>query len=176
MSEAENRTTRPTDSVGRVLYDITRVLAILGGIAFCSVALIMTISITGRTFFATPVRGYFELVGLGTGVAVFALLPYCQMKRENIVVDFFLSSAAPRVRAICDAVGCLLYGVIIVVMTWRTAVGGFDIRDAGQRTTMLDIPLWAMFPWSVACLTLLCLACFYTFVRSAKEARSDAAP
>jgi TRAP-type C4-dicarboxylate transport system permease small subunit len=131
----------------------------------------MTISITGRTVFGAGVRGYFELVSLGTGAAIFAFLPYCQLRRENIVVDFFLSGAPARIRAACDAVGALLYGLIVVVLIWRTAVGGVDIRRAGQKTTMLEIELWTLFPWSVACLLLLCAVTFYTFAQSLRETR-----
>lgn len=172
MSEPDAATSRPADRVGRVLFALSRGLAILGGVTFCAIALLMTVSITGRTFFETPVRGYFELVGLGMAVAVFALLPYCQIARANIVVDFFLAKAPARMRAICDAAGCLLYGLIVVLLVWRTAVGGVDIRAAGQETTMLEIPLWTLFPWAVVCLVLLCLVCFYTLARSAAEART----
>lgn len=172
MPGATGATARPTDPVGRVLYALSRGLAILGGVAFFAIALMMAVSITGRTFFGMPVRGYFELVAFGTGAAIFALLPYCQMRRENIVVDFFLSNAPARVRAICDAAGALLYGLIVAILVWRTAVGGVDIRAAGQQTTMLEIELWTLFPWAVACLVLLCLACFYTFLRSVREARA----
>jgi TRAP-type C4-dicarboxylate transport system permease small subunit len=119
-----------------------------------------------------PVRGYFELVTFGTGAAIFAFLPSCQMMGENIVVDFFLSKASARVRAVCDAAGDLLYGLITVILVWRTTVGGIDIRAAGQKTTMLEIELWTLFPWAVACLGLLGLVCFYTFVRSLREARA----
>lgn len=172
MSGAPGAAARPADPVGRVLYALSRGLAVLGGVALFAIAVMMTASITGRTFFGIPVRGYFELVAFGAGAAIFALLPYCQMVRENIVVDFFLARAPARVRAICDAAGCLVYGLIVAILVWRTAVGGVDIRAAGQQTTMLEIELWMLFPWAVACLALLCLVCFYTFLRSVREARA----
>jgi len=172
VSAASGAPARPADPAGRVLYALSRWLAILGGFALFALAVMMTVSIVGRTFFGVPVRGYFELVAFGSGAAIFALLPYCQMRRENIVVDFFLAHAPARLRAVCDAAGALLYGLIVAILVWRTAVGGFDIRDAGQKTTMLEIELWTLFPWAVACLALLCLVCFYTFLRSVREARA----
>lgn len=174
MSEALPGTARPADPVGRVLLALARGLAILGGVGFCAIALLMAISIIGRTLFGTGVRGYFELVAFGTGAAIFAFLPYCQVVRENVVVDFFLAKAPARVRALCDAAGSLLYGLIVVILIWRTTVGGIDMRAAGQKTTMLEIELWTLFPWAVACLVLLGLVCFYTFVRSVREARAGA--
>jgi TRAP-type C4-dicarboxylate transport system permease small subunit len=175
MAEADGRQGRPADRAGRILFDLTRWLAIFGGVVLCAIALLMTISITGRTLFQSPVRGYFELVGLGTGVAIFALLPFCQIMRENIVVDFFLSRAPARARSALDAVAYLLYGLIVTFLVWRSTVGGIDIEASGQKTTMLEIPLWTLFPWAVGCLVLLCIACFYTCWRSVREAGSGAA-
>ena len=164
---------RPTDPVGRVLHVIARGLAIFGGFMFTAIALMITLSVLGRWLLDMPVRGDFELVELGAGVAIFSFLPYCQLMRENIVVDFFLQNASVRTRAICDSIGCVVFGLIIVLMSWRTAFGGFDMHANRERTTMLEIPLWVTFPWAVACLALLAVVCIYTLARSLREARPN---
>ena len=173
MSDVVLSISRPTDPVGRVLYVVTRVFAIFGGLVFTMLAAMMTISVLGRWLFSTPVRGDFEMLELGAGVAIFAFLPYCQLTRENIVVDFFLHAASVRTRAILDAIGSLAFGLVIVLMSWRTALGGFDMHANHERTTMLEIELWATFPWAVACLVLLVIVCVYTLVRSIREARAN---
>jgi TRAP-type C4-dicarboxylate transport system permease small subunit len=167
---------RPGDRLGRVLFALSYWLAVAGGVLFCALAALMTVHIVGRTFFGVPVRGYFELVAFGTGAAIFAMLPHCQMRGENIVVDFFLARAPVRLRAACDALGNLLYSLVVSIMVWQTAVGGFDIRRAGQKSTMLEIELWTLFPWAVACLVLLAVVCYYTVLRSVREARACPAP
>ena len=171
MSDAVPTQYRPTDSVGRFLYVVTRWLAVFGGLLFTAMAIMMTASVLGRWLFATPVKGDFELVTLGAGVAIFAFMPYCQLMRENIVVDFFLNNASVRTRAVCDSIGYLLYGAIIVLMSWRTTLGGYDMAANTEQTTALEIPLWVTFPWAVACLVLLTVVCVYTLVRAVREAR-----
>ena len=112
--------------MGRALYAISRWLAVCGGLTIFAMALLTAASVTGRSIFGQPVPGDFELVGIGTGLAVFAILPWCQITRGNVLVDFFMSGASVRARALCDAVGALLYLAIGCILTWRRARGGGD--------------------------------------------------
>lgn len=171
MSETAATPARPADPAGRVLYAITRAFALAGGIVLCAMALLTSVSIIGRAFFNTPVTGDFELIAIGTGVAVFAFLPHCQLCRENVVVDFFLSQAPYRLRAFFDAVGNLAFGLIMTLMTWRTALGGVDMYEAGETTLILAVPRWWTFPLAVVCLALLVVVCVYTLAHSIKETR-----
>lgn len=171
MSEPDESQSRPADPVGRALFKATRILALLGGLVQCAMALLTAVSVTGRSFINLPVTGDFELIAIGTGVAVFAFLPYCQLMRENVIVDFFLSAAPFRVKASFDTVGNLLYAAIITLMTWRTGLGGIDLYRDDQMTMILEIPRWWTFPAAMLCLVLLLAVCVYTVVRSINEFR-----
>ena len=53
----------------------------------CSAALVLialilltVVSVVGRALFSAPIPGDFELVEIGMAVAVFAFLPYCQLR------------------------------------------------------------------------------------------------
>lgn len=162
---------RPTDPVGRVLFATTRIFAVLGGLVLCAMALLTTVSVTGRYFFNAPILGDFELIEIGTGVSVIALLPYCQMTRENVLVDFFLSAAPFRVKSFFDVVANLIYTLIMALMTWRMTLGGISLFEADEMTLILEIPRWWTFPAALVCLVLLVAVCFYTFVRSINEMR-----
>ncbi len=171
MSELGEAHTRPADPVGRVLFAVTRIFALLGGLVLCSMALLTTVSVIGRFFFNAPVLGDFELIAIGTGVAVFAFLPYCHLVRENVLVDFFLSAAPFRVKTFFDIVANFVYGFIITIMTWRLSLGGMDLYRYDQMTMVLEIPRWWTFPAALLCLVLLLAVCAYTTVRSFNEFR-----
>ncbi len=171
MSESEDSPARPTDPVGRVLFSIARAFALGGGLVLCAMALMTTISVIGRAAFNSPVFGDFELVAVGTGVAVFALLPYCQLVRANVIVDFFMDKAPFRVKSFFDAIGSLTYGLIMVLVTWRTSLGTLDMFETGETTQILALPRWWTFPPAVICLALLCVVCAYTLRRSIRETR-----
>ena len=171
MAESITPETRPTDPVGRVLYSITRPLSLFGGFVLCAMGVLTTVSVTGRYFFDAPINGDFEIVAIGTGVGVFAFLPHCQLMRENVIVDFFLSGTSPRFQAFFDTIGNLIYALIITLMTWRLPLGGIEIYENAQSTLILGIPQWWTFPLAILCLVILLAVCAYTTVRSFKESR-----
>ena len=169
MAESLKQQTRPTDPVGRVLFQISRAFAVFGGFVLCAMALLTTISVIGRSAISMPVTGDFELIAIGTGVAVFAFLPYCQLVRENVIVDIFMSKTPFRARTICDLIGNFLYVVIIILMLWRLPLGGIDLYDNDQMTLILEVPQWWPFPLAILCLILLLVVNIYTAMRSYRE-------
>ena len=171
MAEAGEPGARPTDPVGRVLFTINRIFAILGGLVLCGMAVLTTVSVTGRSFLNTPVTGDFELIGIGTGVCVFLFLPYCHLTKQNVLVDFFLNNAPARVKSFFDTVGNFIYTVIIATMTWRMSIGGRDLYEADEMTLIMEIPRWWTFPAALACRALLLAVCLYSLARSFTEMR-----
>lgn len=177
MEDGDTGVRRPDDVIGRLLFAVSRAFAIAGGIVLCAMAVLTTVSIVGRSLATVipslgPVPGDFELIAIGTGVAVFAFLPYCQMTGGNVVVDFFLEKAPGRVKSGFDVLGGLLYGVIVVLFTWRTTVGGIGIHQSAETTYILSIPRWWTFPAAILCLVLLTCVCLYTLWRHLHALRS----
>ena len=158
--------------MGRALYAISRWLAVAGGLLLFAMALLTAASVSGRALFGLPVPGDFELVGIGTGVAVFAILPWCQITRGNVLVDFFMSGASPRAKAVCDAIGGLLYLGIASLLTWRLALGGLDMYQQGERSMTTGFPRWTTFPIAFVLMAFLVLVIAYTLWQSIREARA----
>jgi len=157
--------------VGRALYAISRWLAIAGGLAIFAMALLVAASVSGRALLGRPVPGDFEIVGIGIGLAVFAILPWCQITRGNVLVDFFMSRASPRARAVCDAIGAGLFLVIAILLTWRLALGGLDMYRYQELSMTIGFPRWTTFPLAVALMAFLVVVIAYTLWQSIAEAR-----
>lgn len=172
MSEHADTTTRPTDPVGRVIYQIARALAVFGGVLLCAMAGLTVVSISGRVALSAPVPGDFEMVAIGTGVAVFAFLPWCQLTRSNVLVDFFMTRAPVRARITADIVGGVCYLLIAALLTWRLAFGGIDMHHYGEVTMTINFPRWTTFPISVVLLAFLVVVVAYTVGRSVAELRA----
>ena len=172
MTENAESHSRPIDPVGRVLFQIARGLAVFGSLILCLMALLTTISITGRAAFSAPIPGDFELVAIGTGLAVFAFLPYCQLVRGNVIVDFFMTAAPTRAKTVCDIFGGLLYLVIGFLLTWRMIYGGIDMYNYSEKSMTLNFPRWTTFPISVLFMSFLIVVVVYTIGRSIAETRA----
>jgi TRAP-type C4-dicarboxylate transport system permease small subunit len=163
---------RPADRVGRTLFTLCRLFAAVGGIAMVIMTLISVVSIVGRVLVATPVPGDYEMVQVLAAVAVFAFLPYCQIRGQNVLVDFFTVNASRRVRGFLDALGSLVYLATAVIITWRLIAGGFDKFDYGEETMVIRFPLWIGFVPAVASMALLSVVCLWTAWRHLDGARS----
>ena len=172
MSDGAAASARPADAAGRILHDAARWLAVAGGFMLCALAALTTISVSGRSVLSAPVPGDFELVAIGTGLAVFAFLPWCQMTRGNVLVDFFMAGAPPRVRILCDLAGNLFYLVIGSILTWRMILGGVDMYDYAEKSMTINFPRWTTFPPSILMLAFLVVVIAYGVRRSFAEFRA----
>lgn len=156
-----------TDRAGRVLLPMAKALAVMGGLVLAGVACVTTFSILGRAAAASPVPGDFELVEMGTAIAVFAFLPYCQMVRGNVAVDLFTLRASARVKAALDLASSLVFMLAAGLLTWRLALGGAELRAYAETTMVLRIPVWWGFVPAVPCLGFLTVTCAYAAWRDA---------
>ena len=145
----------PMQGVDRVLQRLCDASATVGGIVLVAIACVTVVSVIGRAFFSHPILGDVELVQLGCAVVVASFLPYTQFRHANIIVDFFTTGTSEKTQSRLDALGTLLYTVVMGLIAWRVAVGGVDIK-ANQETSMLmALPLWIpyllMVPGLVLC-------------------------
>lgn len=163
---------RPTDPVGRVLYTIAKWLAVFGGVILSGMALLTATSVIGRSLLAEPIPGDFELVAIGTGLAVFAFLPWCQLVRGNVLVDFFMSAAPPRAQIFADVVGGVAYLAIAALLTWRMIFGGIDMYKYNELSMTINFPRWTTFPVSILLMSFLTVVIAYTVGRSVAELRA----
>jgi TRAP-type C4-dicarboxylate transport system permease small subunit len=89
-----------------------------------------------------PVPGDYEMVQDGTGFAIFAFLPWCQLSRGHATVDVFTSFLPDRANRWIDLVSEFLMTAVIVLIAWRLGVGAMDKMRYGETTFILQYPVW----------------------------------
>jgi len=140
---------------------LTAAVAVIGGLISLGIAVAVTASVVSRNLRDEGIPGDFEYVQMGTAIAVFCFLPYCQLRRGNIVVDSFSTYWPPRLRALVDALWDLVYAAIMGLIAWSLFHGAADIRSNGTATMVMGTPIWpAVLACAVLCafLSLICLA------------------
>jgi TRAP-type C4-dicarboxylate transport system permease small subunit len=101
-----------------------------------------------RAAWSTPIPGDVEMTQMGIAFAISMCLPYCQLQKANIIVDFFTQSTSDGTRKILDAIGSLMLVLLYGLLAWRSSVGAFSVREAGETTMIIGLPMW----WAYACL------------------------
>jgi TRAP-type C4-dicarboxylate transport system permease small subunit len=122
-------------------------LALLAGAVLLATALLTTVSVTLRWLTGQPVKGDFELVSLGSGLAVLGFLAWATQQRANILVDSFTTWLPARVNAVLDGFWSLVWAAVALLIAERMWQGALDTFRSGTRTMgLLALPYW----WAVA--------------------------
>ena len=136
------RTVPAHDPVERLLLRAARAAALFGGATFLALVVMSMVSIIGRKLGGGPITGDVELMQIGTAIGAAAFMPYCTMLRDHLRVEFFTDKAPAAFKGGLDALAGLLLGAAFSVLSWRTGLQLLDVREAGEVTTLLAIPVW----------------------------------
>jgi len=79
------------------------------------------------------------------GAAIALFMPWCQLRRGNIIVDFFTAKMPDRVNAGLDRFGALVLALVMLLLAWRTVVGGIGSYESQTTTMMLGFPEWIVY-------------------------------
>ena len=169
MNETDTIAAQQSPPVPWILAAIAKVLALAGGVVAIAVALLVVVSVLSRWLFSAPLPGDFELAQMGTAVAVFAFLPYCQIVRGNIVVATFTAHLPARVRGRMDAIWDVVYAAAMALVAVCLTRGTLDTFASQEVSMVLRIPVWPGIGFGAlvcAFLTIVSLATAYGLYRS----------
>jgi TRAP-type C4-dicarboxylate transport system permease small subunit len=141
----------------KLLEKLARLSAIVAGILLIGITLMTVYSVIGRDFLGKALTGDFEITGVLTGAAIALFLPWCQLRRGNIIVDFFTAKASEKTQKMLDRLGAFLLGAMMALCAWRAALGGWSAYQSNSGTMMLGFPEWIVYCFIVPGLTLTAL-------------------
>ena len=129
----------------KTLQDLARLCAVAAGVLMTAITLLTCVSLIGRNTTGWTIVGDFELSASAAGAAVALFMPWCQVRRGHIIVDFFTTGASARNQMRMDRIGALLMGAVMVVLAWRSTVGGLSAWTAQSGSMMLGFPEWIVY-------------------------------
>ena len=125
-----------------ILQTLAKLCAIVAGLLLTGITLMTCLSLIGRNTTGTTLVGDFELTGLAAGAAIALFMPWCQVKRGNIIVDFFTSRLGAETNNRLDRIGALLLALLFALLAWRTTLGGLNSWSTNSETQILGFPEW----------------------------------
>ena len=129
----------------KIFEILARGCAVLAGVLMTAIALMTCASLTGRNTTGATLVGDFELTGVATGVAIALFMPFCQIRRGNIIVDFFTAKLGDRHNSALDRCGALLLALVFALLAWRTTLGGLNSFNTNSETQILGFPEWVSY-------------------------------
>lgn len=182
---------RQEQRTGQFLGVISRWLAYFGGLILSSIAILTVVSVIGRAltgFGLSSIKGDFELVEIGSAVAIFSFLPWCQLNRGHVTVDILVRTFPERIQRFLDLIGNIAISLIAIVITWRLWMGmgervtwfsqetrdllGFGYKPFSvEETYILGWPTWYGYALGLIGAFLFTVVALYTVWRSINELR-----
>lgn len=124
---------------------LARWTALAGGIVLTGLIVMTCLSITGRTLVPLglqPIPGDFELIEIGVGFAVFAFLPWCQLKRGHATVDLFQPLYGRYGNRFIDVISDVIMFIAAYIIASRLYLGMLDKLRYDETTFILRAPVW----------------------------------
>jgi len=155
-----------------MLEFLAKACAVLAGVLLTGITLMTCISLIGRNTTGWTIVGDFELSGSAAGAAIALFMPWCQMRRANIIVDFFTAKASERTTVALDRLGALVLAVCMGLLAWRSGIGGVNAWKSGSGSMMLGFPEWIVYICMVPPLALTAVIGLVQAVRGFGEERT----
>jgi TRAP-type C4-dicarboxylate transport system permease small subunit len=124
---------------------LARWLAYAGGVVLCLLCVVVVASVSGRALIGLglkPVPGDFELVEMGTAMAVFFFLPWCYLRAGHAMVDLLYLHLPAWARKAVNVLSDLLMLGAWLILTWRLGIAVADKYSEHETTFILQMPLW----------------------------------
>lgn len=138
MSRRSNKVVRATDAVSTAA-------AYVAGVVLILLMLLTAADVAGRYFFNSPISGVFDLTHFAVSIMVYLGLAYCATRGAHVVIELLYDKLPEAARGPLDRItnlaGCLLFAVI----GWRTAVLSLEVREMGEASQMMEIPLFPLY-------------------------------
>ena len=149
--------------MARFIAALSRITALVGGVVLCAVILMTCVSIIGRAFSGMglgPVKGDFELVEIGTAIAVFCFLPWCTLASGHATVDVFTNLMSTKTNRYIVAFWEVVMAMVLIFIAWRLYEGLITKTKNNETTFLLQVPIWwayagCMVPAAIAGLTAI---------------------
>ena len=141
----------------KTLEWLARACAVAAGVLLIVITLMTCISLIGRNTTGWSIVGAFELSGSAAGAAIALFMPWCQVRRGNIIVDFFTAKSSAATQDWLDRFGALLLALAMGLMAWRTGIGGVNAWKSGAGSMIMGFPEWIVYVGMVPPLALTAL-------------------
>ena len=126
---------------------VARGLALAGGTVLVALIALTCVSIAGRALVPLdigigPIRGIYDMTEIGMAAAVFAFLPWAQLRELHARVDLAQRTIPVRMNLALDLLFNIAMALVAAVGTWRLYLGMLDKLSYGETTLIAQILVW----------------------------------
>ena len=115
------------------------------GVPFLGLMMLLTsVDVIMRYIFDRPIFGAFELTEYMMSVFILLGLGYTAIKKGHVAVDVLVSRFKPGTQAVIDSITNLISIGIFCLIAWQSVVYGIFLKEEGQETSILGLPIFPL--------------------------------
>lgn len=153
---------------------LARGLALAGGAVLLAITLLTCVSIAGRALIPLdigigPIRGIYDMTEIAMAAAIFAFLPWAQLREAHARVDLFQWAIPSKMDQALDVVFNAAMSFVAAVGTYRLYLGMQDKMSYGETTLIAQIPVWQGYAASLVGAVGFVIVALFCTLRAARR-------
>lgn len=160
--------------LNRCAETLAKALALAGGILLMGLTALTCLSIIGRVFVPLdigigPVRGIYDMTEIAMAAAIFAFLPWAQLRETHARVDLFQWALPRKADQALDLAFNAAMAFAAAAGGWQLYLGLQDKLRYGETTLIAQIPVWQGYAAAVAGASSFSLVALFCVLRAARR-------
>jgi TRAP-type C4-dicarboxylate transport system permease small subunit len=127
-------------TIKKTLRKVNFYLCVVGAIGMFILMLLTVADVIGRSFFAWPVTGTYELSKYFLVIMVLLGIGYAQEKGLHVAVSYFVSKLPVLGRSVLERITTLIGLIFFSLVTWQGWRGGIEAIHNKTVSDTLHIP------------------------------------
>jgi TRAP-type C4-dicarboxylate transport system permease small subunit len=156
--------------VDRGLLLASKVLFWIAGAGLVSMLLLIVGDVIGIRFFSRPVPGGIEIVSFMAVVAIAFAVPYTQVMRGHVAVDFIVEKFPRRARLVVDVITGFLSACLFAALAVYSFKYAVKLQSTGEVSMTQKIPFYPFVYGMGVCFVATLLILLGDFARSIAKA------
>jgi TRAP-type C4-dicarboxylate transport system permease small subunit len=154
------------DILEKAVYPISRFLHRFAQVVLVLMVLLTVVDVCLRYIFNNPIVGSYEVTEFMMAVLVFASVGFTQSVKDHVSVDLVVTKLPDRVRALLEAITCLLAFGLFALAAWRNALHTGTTWERHDVSAELFIPVSPFVLFVALGLAILSLVLLVQFFQS----------
>jgi len=119
--------------------------------------------------FGHPIPGTYELIGFLGAVLISFAMAYTSVERSHIAVDIFVERLPRKVQIALDGIVSMISVALFGVITWQCQIYALDLKQSGEISLTLGIPVYPFVAGIAIGCGFLCLVLLFDAAKSARR-------
>jgi TRAP-type C4-dicarboxylate transport system permease small subunit len=158
------------DILEKTIYPVSRFLHRFAQVVIVLMVILTVTDVCLRYIFNNPITGSYEVTEFMMAVLVFASVGFTMSVKDHVSVDLVVTKLPDRVRALLEAITCLLAFGLFALAAWRNVLHAGTTWERNDVTAELFIPVSPFVLFVALGLAVLSLVLLVQFFQSLARA------